>query len=57
MKFNSNNQNNNRNHKTAQALVAANIRFLVEQLEAGNSEALTGYLNAMARFHNYSFLC
>jgi len=56
MKFNSNNQNNNnRNHNTAQALVTANIRFLVEQLEAGNSAALTGYLNAMARFHNYSF--
>jgi len=56
MKFNSNNHSsNNRNHNSAQALVAANIQFLVEQLEAGNSEALTGYLNAMARFHNYSF--
>ena len=56
MKLSSNNQsNNNRNHNSAQAIVAANIRFLVEQLEAGNSEALTGYLNAMARFHNYSF--
>jgi hypothetical protein len=56
MKFSSNNTNNNRsNSNNAQALVADNIQFLVEQLEAGNSEALTGYLNAMARFHNYSF--
>ena len=52
MKFSS---NNNRNHNTTQALVAANIQFLAEQLEAGHSEVLTGYLNAMARFHTYSF--
>lgn len=55
MKFNSSNNQNRTNPNNAQALVAANIQFLVEQLEAGNSEALTGYLNAMARFHNYSF--
>lgn len=56
MKFNSNNpSNNNRNQNTTQALVASNIQFLVEQLEAGHSEVLTGYLTAMARFHNYSF--
>ena len=28
---------------------------LIEQLEQGHSEALTAYLNAMSRFHNYSF--
>jgi len=28
---------------------------LIEQLEAGHSDALTAYLNAMSRFHSYSF--
>jgi hypothetical protein len=28
---------------------------LIEQLEAGKSDALTNYLTAMSRFHNYSF--
>jgi hypothetical protein len=28
---------------------------LIEQLEAGKSDALTDYLTAMSRFHNYSF--
>jgi len=27
----------------------------IQQLEAGRSEALTAYLNAMSRFHSYSF--
>ncbi len=40
---------------TKQELVAANIKLLIEQLEAGHSEALTHYLTAMSRFHNYSF--
>jgi len=40
---------------TKQELIAANIKLLVEQLEAGHSEALTNYLTAMSRFHNYSF--
>lgn len=40
---------------TKQELIAANIKLLIEQLEAGHSEALTNYLNAMSRFHNYSF--
>ena len=31
------------------------MKALIEQLEAGHSEALTAYLNAMSRFHNYSF--
>jgi hypothetical protein len=40
---------------TKQELIAANIKLLIEQLEAGHSDALTNYLNAMSRFHNYSF--
>lgn len=31
------------------------MNFLISQLEAGHSEALTAYLNAMSRFRNYSF--
>jgi hypothetical protein len=31
------------------------VEHLIRQLEAGKSEALTEYLSAMARFHNYSF--
>jgi len=31
------------------------VSYLVEALEKGESEVLTMYLNAMARFHNYSF--
>ena len=34
---------------------AAPPKHLIEQLEQGKSEALTAYLNAMARFHSYSF--
>jgi antirestriction protein ArdC len=41
--------------QTAKEAIAANIKSLIEQLEAGHSEALTAYLNAMSRFHNYSF--
>ena len=40
---------------TKQELIAANIKLLIEQLAAGHSEALTHYLTAMSRFHNYSF--
>jgi N-terminal domain of anti-restriction factor ArdC len=35
--------------------IAANIKLLIEQLEAGHSEALTNYLTAMSHFHQYSF--
>jgi len=35
--------------------IAANVKCLIEQLEAGHSDALTAYLSAMSRFHNYSF--
>jgi len=40
---------------TKQEVIAANIKLLIEQLEAGHSEALTNYLTAMSRFHTYSF--
>ena len=40
--------------KTAKEVIAANVQALIEKLEAGHSDALTAYLNAMSRFHNYS---
>jgi hypothetical protein len=40
---------------TKQELIAANIKLLIEQLNAGKSDALTSYLTAMSHFHNYSF--
>src|SRR6201989_72082 len=40
---------------TKQELIASNIKLLIEQLEAGHSDALTNYLTAMSRFHTYSF--
>ena len=40
---------------TAKEIIAANVKSLIEQLEAGHSDALTAYLDAMSRFHNYSF--
>jgi hypothetical protein len=45
----------NRKPASAQQLIRENVKFLIEQLEAGHSETLAAYLNAMARFHNYSF--
>src|SRR5580692_11275141 len=36
---------------TKQELITANIKLLIEQLEAGRSDALTKYLTAMSRFH------
>jgi antirestriction protein ArdC len=41
--------------QTAKEIVAANVKSLIEQLEAGHSDALTAYLDAMSRFHHYSF--
>ena len=38
-----------------QQLIKQAVDFLLQQLEAGKSEALTAYLAAMARFHSYSF--
>jgi len=40
-----------------QQLIKQAVDSLVQQLEAGKSDALTAYLAAMARFHRYSFLC
>jgi hypothetical protein len=39
----------------AQTLINQAVDQLIRQLGAGKSEALTAYLAAMARFHNYSF--
>jgi hypothetical protein len=41
--------------QTAKEAIAANVQALIEQLEQGHSNALTAYLTAMGRFHNYSF--
>src|ERR1700678_4629487 len=41
--------------QTAKEIIAANVKELIAQLEAGYSDALTAYLDAMSRFHNYSF--
>ena len=41
--------------QTAKEMIAANVQSLIKQLEAGHSDALTAYLNAMSRFHSYSF--
>ena len=46
---------NSKKPTTKQELIAANIKLLIEQLNAGKSEALTDYLTAMSRFHQYSF--
>lgn len=45
----------NRKPQTAQQINRENIQHLIERLEAGNSETLTAYLRAMARFRQYSF--
>src|ERR1017187_9932744 len=41
--------------QTAKDVIAENVKALIAQLDAGKSDALTAYLDAMARFHNYSF--
>jgi len=48
-------QNNNQHKQTAKEAIAANVQALIEQLEQGHSDALTAYLTAMGRFHQYSF--
>ena len=45
----------NRKPPTAQQLVRENVQFLIQQLAAGKSEALTAFLDAMVHFPNYSF--
>jgi len=49
------NTNQPQQRQTAKEIIAANVKNLIAQLEAGHSEALTAYLDAMSRFHNYSF--
>ena len=41
--------------QTSKEAIQANVELLIEQLEAGHSDALTAYLTAMGRFHRYSF--
>ena len=36
--------------QTSKEVIAANVKLLIEQLEAGHSEGLTAYLTAMGRF-------
>ena len=48
------NPRQNQQPSTAKEVIAANVKALIAQLEAGHSGALTAYLNAMSRFHNYS---
>jgi len=45
----------NRKPASAQQLIRENVQFLIQELEAGKSEALTAFLDAMVHFHNYSF--
>jgi len=45
----------NRKPASAQQLIRENVQYLITQLEAGHSEALTAFLDAMAHFHSYSF--
>ena len=48
-------QQKQQQRQTAKEIIAANVKCLIEQLEAGHSDALTAYLDAMSRFRNYSF--
>jgi antirestriction protein ArdC len=41
--------------QTAAESITANVKALIGQLEQGHWHALTAYLTAMGRFHNYSF--
>ncbi len=52
---NSSSKGTPRNENATQKLIRENVDFLIEQLEAGQSDALTAYLTAMSHFHNYSF--
>jgi hypothetical protein len=50
-----NSQNSAERDNPVQQMVRQAVDFLVQQLQAGKSEALTAYLAAMAHFHRYSF--
>jgi hypothetical protein len=39
-----------------QLIIKQAVEHLIEQVRAGKSDALTAYLGAMARFHNYSLV-
>ncbi len=52
---NSSSTGTSRNENATQKLIRENVDSLIEQLEAGRSDALTAYLTAMSHFHNYSF--
>ncbi len=41
--------------QTSKEAIQANVELLIEQLEAGHSDALTASLTTMGRFHRYSF--
>jgi len=51
----SNSTGASRSENAMQKLTRENVNHLIQQLEAGNSEARSAYLTAMSRFHNYSF--
>ena len=48
-------QRTSQSDNPTQVLIKQAVDFLIQQLEAGKSETLIAYLNAMARFHSYSF--
>ncbi len=51
-----NNTNSTASGTTSQQqVIRENLQSLVRQLEAGHSEALTAFLNAMGAFRRYSF--
>ena len=52
---NGNNTGASRSENATQKLIRENVNHLIQQLAAGKSDALTAYLTAMSRFHNYSF--
>ena len=43
--------------QTSKEVIAANVKLLIKQLEAGlqRRDSLLAYLTAMGKFHNYSF--
>jgi hypothetical protein len=51
----SNSTSASRSENATEKLIRENVNHLIQQLEAGKSDALTAYLTAMSRFHNYSF--
>lgn len=52
----SDNPSASHSENATQKLIRENVKYLIEQLEAGHSETLTAYLRAMANFRAYSLL-